>query len=156
MRRFTMPAVALVALLVGVVVGANVATADQPDPLFAALSGFNEGNATANRGAGDPDGWGAADITIDGTTLCYGLTVANISTPINAHIHAGRKSENGGPVVQLTWPSTGDPGATSGCVEISPALAHAIATHPRDYYVNVHTGDFPGGAVRGQLFRRSK
>ena len=144
----------VVAMTAGVVLGATFATADQPDPLFASLSGFNEGTATANRGAGDPDGWGAADITIDGTTLCYGLTVANISTPINAHIHVGRKSQNGSPVVQLTWPATGDPGATSGCVQISPALAHELSTHPHDYYVNVHTGDFPGGAVRGQLFVR--
>ncbi len=26
-----------------------------------------------------------------------------------------------------------------------------IATHPEDYYVNVHNAEFPGGAVRGQL-----
>jgi hypothetical protein len=26
-----------------------------------------------------------------------------------------------------------------------------VLAHPGDYYVNVHTADFPGGAVRGQL-----
>jgi hypothetical protein len=28
-----------------------------------------------------------------------------------------------------------------------------IVAHPRDYYVNIHTGEFPGGAIRGQLRR---
>ncbi len=27
----------------------------------------------------------------------------------------------------------------------------AICTHPGQYYVNVHTADYPAGAVRGQL-----
>jgi len=28
-----------------------------------------------------------------------------------------------------------------------------IIQHPQDYYVNVHTADFPGGAIRGQLHK---
>ncbi len=31
------------------------------------------------------------------------------------------------------------------------ATIKAIRTHPGQYYVNVHTADYPAGAVRGQL-----
>jgi CHRD domain len=59
-------------------------------------------------------------------------------------------------VVPLTPPSTGDPGASSGCVTVDPALARAILNHPHRYYANVHTTAFPNGAARGQLFARSR
>jgi CHRD domain-containing protein len=122
--------------------------------LFAELSGRNEINATTGQpGAGDPDGFGSASFTFDGNQLCFGITVANLATPTAAHIHRGRKFENGDVVVPLTpIPATGDPGASSGCVTVTDAaLAADIQAHPRAYYANVHTGEFPGGAVRGQL-----
>ena len=122
--------------------------------LFAELSGRNEINATTGQpGAGDPDGFGSASFTFDGNQLCFGITVANLATPTAAHIHRGRKFENGDVVVPLTpTPATGDPGASSGCVNVTDAaLAADIQAHPRAYYANVHTGEFPGGAVRGQL-----
>lgn len=120
--------------------------------LFADLNGKNEISATTGeRGAGDPDGFGSATFTFDGDQVCFGITVANIGTPVMAHIHEGRKHENGPVVVPLTQPATGDPGASSGCVAIEPALAAKIKADPRGFYANVHTGDFAAGAVRGQL-----
>jgi len=37
------------------------------------------------------------------------------------------------------------------CVIASAELAAAIVANPSDYYVNVHTPAYPGGAIRGQL-----
>jgi hypothetical protein len=124
--------------------------------LFAVLTGKKEVDVDGNRGVGDPDGRGTFTATIDGDKLCFGLTVKNIDTPAAAHIHIGRPNVAGDVVVPLVPPSSGDPGASSGCVDVAAELATAILTHPHKYYANVHTAPFGGGAVRGQLFRRSR
>jgi CHRD domain len=121
--------------------------------LFADLNGFNELDSMMRRGAGDLDGFGSASVTFDGGQVCFGITVANIDTPTAAHIHRGGKSVNGPVVVPLVHPTAGDPGASSGCTPVDPALAEEIQDHPRGFYVNVHTATFPDGAVRGQLTR---
>ena len=33
------------------------------------------------------------------------------------------------------------------------AIANAIKANPGAYYVNIHNGAFPNGAIRGQLFQ---
>jgi CHRD domain len=124
--------------------------------LFAVLSGRNEVGPNGRRGAGDPDGRGSFTAMIDGNQLCFGITVMNIDTPTAAHIHRGKPNEAGPIVVPLTQPSAGDPGASSGCVTIDPALAAAILKNAHKYYANVHSGTYPAGAVRGQLFRKTR
>ena len=125
--------------------------------LFAVLLGRNElAGDPLRKGAGDPDGRGSSNVTIDGTSVCFGISVTNISAPVAAHIHRGRRNENGPIVVTLVHPATGDPGASSGCTQATADLAAAIQRHPRRYYVNVHTSDFPGGAIRGQLFGKRR
>ena len=73
-----------------------------------------------------------------------------------AHIHIGRPNLAGDVVVPLVHPDSGDPGASSGCVEVAAELATAILKNPHRYYANVHNAAFGGGAVRGQLFRRPR
>lgn len=119
--------------------------------LFAVLSGRNEIGTDGRRGAGDPDGRGSFTAIIDGTQLCFGITVTNLDRPTAAHIHIGRRNVNGQIVVPLTQPSAGDPGASSGCVTVNATVAQDILKHPHKYYANVHTTAFPNGAVRGQL-----
>ena len=123
--------------------------------LFAVLLGRNEIDANGNKGAGDPDGRGSFTAIVDGNQLCFGITVTNLDTPTAAHIHKGRRNQNGPIVVPLTQPNAGDPGASSGCVTVDTTLAQDILKHPRQYYANVHTSTFPNGAARGQLFRKS-
>jgi hypothetical protein len=151
-RYFALVAIVAAASALGVSAALAGGKGKSNAPLFAALKGKNEISAeTGKKGAGDPDGRGGATVLIDGTQLCFGITVTDISQPTAAHIHRGKKNENGPIVVNLTAPSTGDPGASSGCTTIAGDLAGDIRRHPRRFYVNVHTGDFLDGAVRGQL-----
>jgi hypothetical protein len=103
-------------------------------------------------GPGDPDGSGLARIVLDPGegTVCFKIRVTNIILPaIGAHIHVGTADVAGPVVVGLTPPD--ESGISKGCVEADPALIRAIGQNPEGYYVNVHTTDFPAGAVRGQL-----
>jgi hypothetical protein len=124
--------------------------------LFAVLTGRNEVDDQGRRGAGDPDGRGSFTATVDGDKLCFGITVKNLDEPVAAHIHKARANRNGPIVVPLTQPSSGDPGASSGCVTVDTALARAILKNPRKYYANVHTAAFGAGAVRGQLSGKTR
>ncbi|MBR0553640.1 CHRD domain-containing protein [Stakelama marina] len=101
-------------------------------------------------GPGDPDGSGTAKVTADATTgtICYELTVQDISQPTAAHIHQGARGVAGPPVLQLKPPVTG---SSKECLDVDKQLAAAIIANPTGYYVNVHTADYPKGAIRGQL-----
>jgi hypothetical protein len=110
-------------------------------------------------GPGDPDGRGRAVVRLAGGKACFVLRWSGISAPTAAHIHTGRAGI-AGPVAVLFFepgrnaaslPDTLD--AVAGCVEVNRDLARQIAASPRDWYVNVHTADFPNGAIRGQLRR---
>lgn len=120
----------------------------------ALLAGGNEVSSTGKADAGDPDGNGAAAINIDPEAgkICFGLVVNNIDGPVAAHIHQGKAGRNGPVVITLKAPESGDPGSASGCVDnVDRILLQTIHAHPWAYYVNVHSGAYPDGAVRGQL-----
>lgn len=121
--------------------------------LFAVLSGGNEVSNTGDANVGDTNGWGSATIIIrNNTSLCYAILVTAIDTPTAAHIHEARAGQNGGAVQTLAAPNTGNPGRSSGCLTPSDTdLIRRLKANPSNFYINVHTGLLPGGAVRGQL-----
>lgn len=114
-------------------------------PLKAELSGENEVPAA------DPDGSGEfkVNLNLGKGKVCYELSVENIAEATAAHIHHAPAGENGSVVVALDAPTSG---SSKGCVdEVSADVIKGILKNPADYYVNVHNGEYPGGAVRGQL-----
>ncbi|MGH8502527.1 MAG: CHRD domain-containing protein [Gammaproteobacteria bacterium] len=133
----------------GIVAGPSARTT-----FFAVLVGGNEVSNEAQANVGDPNGRGSATIIIpNARTLCFATLVTGIDTPVAAHVHNGLAGRNGPIVVTLTAPDQGNPGNSSGCVtNLGPALLNAITQNPGAFYVNVHTGLFPDGALRGQLF----
>jgi CHRD domain len=111
------------------------------------LAGANE------RPPADPDGSGTAVVRLrpDAGAVCYRLSVQNILLPAaGAHIHRGAAGANGPIVVQFTAP--GASGVSAGCTTgVAASLIQDIAANPAGFYVNVHTKEYPGGAIRAQL-----
>ncbi|MGH2455153.1 MAG: CHRD domain-containing protein [Candidatus Limnocylindria bacterium] len=105
----------------------------------------------ANAGSGDSDGSGSAEVTIDTDSgeVCWELTVANIEPAVASHIHVGAAGTDGGVVVPLDV--DGFTGSSTGCGTPADADLDAIVANPAGFYVNIHTADYPAGAIRGQL-----
>jgi hypothetical protein len=102
--------------------------------------------------AGEPVGTGTATIRLrrGQGQLCYSMRVRNITLPAAAaHIHRGGTGEAGPVIIPLRAPNAS--GVAAGCRSVSRTLVAQILRNRQGYYVNVHTTEFPGGAVRGQL-----
>jgi hypothetical protein len=121
-------------------------TISAPDVLVASLEGRNEVTA------GAPRGQALELIGIHDNTLTYAISWRGIGTPTEAHIHAGVRGVDGPVVVPLfTTPRPPD-GFVSGTVTVSdPTLLAALRSDPSSFYTDLHTTNFPGGAVRAQL-----
>ncbi len=100
--------------------------------------------------AGDADGIGAGVFRITGAQVCYTLAVRNITLPsAGAHIHRGAATQNG--PIEVPFEAPGASGTSSACTNADAGDIQDIRGNPAGFYSNVHTTDFPGGAVRGQL-----
>ncbi len=129
----------ILTVVLAFLVSVGPAGANGGRPLSATLTGAAEING------GDLDGSGTATLTLNEGQgeICFNFTVANLATVIGVHIHKAPVGQNGPIVVPLN--------TLSGCVNADPALIKDIRQDPVAYYVNVHTTEFPGGAIRGQL-----
>ena len=98
----------------------------------------------------DPDGTGMARIAIndDSNRICTDLEVRMIGDVTAAHIHRGAPGVNGPPVVTLDPPDDND---SDDCDTADDALIDEIRHNPAAFYVNVHTAEYPEGAIRGQI-----
>jgi hypothetical protein len=138
------------ALIVGSLLLVGGAWAQQADPagksITVKMSGANE-----VPGPGDADGTGTATVKFDTAKnqICYDLKVSGIGTANGAHIHAGATGKSGDVKVPLETPDA--KGVAKSCATVDPAVLKEIMANPAGYYVNVHTAEYPNGAVRGQL-----
>ena len=162
MRAFRSFSAMLVAigLLVAMTAGSALAAGDGRT-FHIQLSGDQEPDG------GDPDGTGTATVTINAGqgTLCYSISWQDIGgeNPTEAdqvwggHIHNAPAGSSGGIFVHLFGapmePLTAFEGtdSTSDCVSVERAKLVAILADSDGYYLNLHTDNFQGGAIRGQL-----
>ena len=150
MRRQLVPA--LLAGIAVVSVMSASASAAAGRTFTVGLTGEAEVTAEGVPNQGDLDGSGTATITINRGQgeVCWTIHVEDVTLPaIGTHIHVGASTTTGPVVVALTPPD--QDGTSSGCTAVDRELAKAIAKDPDAYYVNVHTTDYPAGALRGQL-----
>lgn len=117
-----------------------------PDPnvvFMATLNGASESTANPSTATG------SATLTFNQDTKIFTIVVTYTGlTATNGHIHKGAVGESGSPVFPFTT-------FTSPINFTSEALT---AEEEADlnaglYYVNLHTGDYPGGEIRGQLLK---
>ncbi|OBX19241.1 hypothetical protein A9995_08970 [Erythrobacter sp. QSSC1-22B] len=143
----------LLATLVGSAALAGCATLEETiaeetvDTYYATLTGAQE------VGGGDPDGAGRAEISIsDGFgQVCWDLNdISGIGPITAAHIHVGAAGTNGPPVFPLRPTNEG---GYKGCTDGAEWTQDRIEDNPQAFYVNVHTAQYPNGAIRGQLRR---
>lgn len=101
--------------------------------------------------AGDPVATGTARIRARAGQgqVCYRLAAKNLPAAAAAHIHAGAAGTAGNVVVPLKTPNGA--GVSAGCANVARTVVKAILAAPASHYVNVHTSEFPAGAIRGQL-----
>jgi hypothetical protein len=99
---------------------------------------------------GDMDGSGLVRLTVypDERRLCYDFKLANLATPLMAHIHRGPAIGSGPSVVTLF---TGPGGELDGCIMWTEKRLAEIIAAPSKFYVDLATTEYPEGAVRGQL-----
>jgi hypothetical protein len=99
-----------------------------------------------------PEPGGTATMTLneDGTELTYDISVRGIPEVSAAHFHNAPAGENGGVASPLDGSIDGDAWVSSGVWSDIPAdMADAIRNG--EIYINVHTADYGGGEVRGQV-----
>ena len=160
-RRSVLAVATLVAALSLAATGGAVGT---PAVHVAPLSGAEEVPAVDTNARGV----GVVKVSADGESLSYKLIVANIENVLQAHIHVGAVGQNG-PVVAFLYPPGPPPvlipGRSDGVLAtgtitaanlVGPLMGEpfdALVDEIRagNTYVNVHTTQFPGGEIRGQL-----
>jgi hypothetical protein len=145
--------VAVVAFVGGVLAGCS----EGEDPAMSTTTTGPEASFNVNLsgveevpGPGHPDGSGAAMLTVHqgGDEVCATITVDGVGEVTGAHIHEGRAGTAGPIAVTLPTPTGG---SAEGCVDAPTSIVDGLATGTRSFYVNVHTEEFPDGALRAQV-----
>lgn len=132
---------------------AGVIDVVRPASLFAFLSGAQEVPVPNGPAVGDPDGLGISFVDAKKDTVKYSTAWVGVGAPVAGHIHRAPAGVNGPVVVEFfTTPIPSSIFAVAGTVRgIDKKLVAKISSHPDQFYVNLHTAEFPGGAIRGQL-----
>lgn len=89
----------------------------------------------------DADGVGFAALSVNGNVVTYSILANNLGTITAAHIHRASDSSIAVPFNPPLF----------GTVAVDAGLLGEILAAPSAFYVNVHTAEFPSGAIRGTL-----
>ncbi|MFG2959962.1 CHRD domain-containing protein [Streptomyces sp. NPDC048291] len=121
--------------------------------LVAGLRGANEVPVAGGPAVGDKDGAALEFIRVKGDKVTVAVTWRGTGGPTDLHIHQGAKGTNGGVKIDFgKLLKTAKGHSVTGTVKVTDkALLKQLTTDPGAFYANLHTAEFPGGALRGQL-----
>lgn len=107
-------------------------------------------------GPGDDGASGRVEIeSAVGGEWCIDMEATGLSADVtDSHIHFGTAGSSGDVVIPIGEPTSVDGDVDvwdDVCVEVGDELAAEILDAPQAFYANIHTVDFPPGAIRGQL-----
>jgi CHRD domain len=106
---------------------------------------------------------GSAWFKPNNDSMWYKIDVTGLDTVMEAHMHIGKSGQNGDPVVMLfhsgpTGPLNGTliQGSFSAAELYGPMSGKTISylldkMNKGEAYVNIHTGSFPNGEIRGRI-----
>jgi hypothetical protein len=147
MKKIAILALALVAAML--LVACNPGD-DEGGTFDIELSGANE-VCEGDTCGGDATGTAEIEINSDENQICYDISLEGVENVKAAHIHSGTEDEAGPVLVNLEYPE-GEDGGADKCVDgVSESDLEDISEEPANFYVNVHSEQYPDGAVRGQL-----
>ncbi|AQZ60341.1 unnamed protein product [[Actinomadura] parvosata subsp. kistnae] len=132
----------------GVLHGSDQAT------LSAQADGRQEVPENDGKKRGDTDGKAVWWLRPSGSSIAYTASWSGLGRVTAGHLHKGAPGRNGAVAAELFAAPEGLPENVTGVAGVTPVttqVAKRIAAHPGAYYANLHTLDFDGGAVRGQL-----
>jgi Cu/Zn superoxide dismutase len=145
---------------VGGFIACNDSTAPASTTFLATLNGANEKPTAVTTPA-----VGTATYTLTGNTLTYTITVTGLtSNTTMSHIHVGSSAVAGPIVVPYTVYAIQNGLVSTGTIDLTHPVASGANTITGDSlkvllnngnaYTNVHTSNFPGGEIRGQIIRQ--
>ncbi|WP_436793691.1 CHRD domain-containing protein [Actinospongicola halichondriae] len=86
---------------------------------------------------------------------CLDMEATGLSAAVtDSHIHFGPAGSSGDVVIPIGKPTSTDGDTdtwTDVCVTVADDLVAEVIDAPDAFYANIHTADFGGGAIRGQL-----
>ena len=167
--RHVRPALLLVAAFAVSACDDDDTSAPAPERFTAQLAGSNEVPPVSTAASGT-----ATFTALGDTAIAYEVTVTGLTGTTMGHIHAGAAGVNGGVLVWLLPPDGTAPQAPGPTVNGVLASGRIRASSIRgiggaapisldslkallrsgNAYVNLHTQQFGGGELRGQVVRR--
>ena len=102
-------------------------------------------------GTGDADASATFELTVAGSVdqICYDLNdERNLGTVTAVMLHRGGPTQNGPMVANF---ERNDQNGYQNCTGLTEWLEDFVQADPTGYYIQVHTTEYPNGAIRGQL-----